>query len=154
MSRPDEERPLLNGPQRRHFEVLLAMLQDTLAKVERLASDSVPHSGGPTAFEDDLPAGFAASIRPAVADLHRLIARFSSELGLRQRAVSRARSVRALVIAEMVRLEDSTADKLHGYGAVDPRVATTIDPLLRELHALLGSILAGVGGAPRKPRER
>ena len=63
---PDEPRTLLNGPQRRHFEVLLGMLQDTLSKVERLSSEGASDAGGPVVYKEDLPAGFAASIEPAM----------------------------------------------------------------------------------------
>ncbi|HSA56522.1 MAG TPA: hypothetical protein VLE53_12515 [Gemmatimonadaceae bacterium] len=150
MSPSDEGRTLLNGSQRRHFEVLLGMLQDTLSKVERLASEGASDPGGPVVYKEDLPPGFAASIEPAMTELRHLIARFSADHGLRQRAVSRARSIRALLTAELVRIEDSTADKLRGYGAVDPELGTTIDPVLRELHALLGSILRRVDGTPEK----
>ena len=153
MSLPDEPHTLLNGPQRRHFEVLLAMLQDTLAKVERLASEAAPEAGGLVVYKEDLPPGFAASIEPMVTELRRLIARLSADLGLRRRAVSRTRSIRALLTAEMVRIEDSTADKLRGYGPIDPRVSTAVDPVLRELHALLGSILMVVDSTPMKRTE-
>lgn len=153
LSLPDEPRSLLNGPQRRHFEVLLGMLQETLSKVERLASEAAPEAGGPLVYKEDLPPEFAASIEPVVAELRRLIARLSADLGLRRRAVSRSRSIRALLTAEMVRLEDSTADKLRGYGPIDPRVGTTVDPVLRELHALLGSILRIVDSAPMQRTE-
>lgn len=126
------------------------MLQETLFKVERLAAEAAPEAGGPVVFKEDLPPGFAESIEPVVTELRGLIARLSADLGLRRRAVSRARSIRALLTAEMVRIEDSTADKLRGYGPIDPRVSTTVDPVLRELHALLGSIRVRVDSAPMK----
>lgn len=126
------------------------MLQDTLSKVERLASEGAPDAGGPVVYKEDLPPGFAASIEPELIELRRLIARFSTDHGLRQRTVSRARSIRALLTAELVRIEDSTADKLRGYGAVDPELGTTIDPVLRELHTHLRTILTRVDGTPAK----
>lgn len=45
------------------------MLQDTLSKVERLASEGAPDAGGPVVYKEDLPPEFAASIEPELAEL-------------------------------------------------------------------------------------
>jgi hypothetical protein len=58
------------------------------------------------------------------------------------------RTVRALLHAETVRLQDSLSRALKGYGALDPRAPEVIDPALRELIALLGSILRALPAQP------
>jgi hypothetical protein len=136
-----EDQPLLNEHQRRHFEVLLAGLEDTLASIEELAArtDHV-EAAGLTRYEPDLPPGFGAAIRPVLTELRARTTRLAARLGLRGQSRSVAQSIRAMLVAEMVRLEDSTSAQLRGYGAVDPRVKDVIEPELRALHALLAAI--------------
>lgn len=139
------DRPLLNEHQRRHFEVLLAGLEDSLgAIVDLVARTDHVAPTGLTRYEADLPPGFGDAIHPVLTELRAGTTRLAAELGLRGQSRSTAQSIRAIVVAEMVRLEDSTSAQLRGYGAVDPRVEDVIEPELRALHALLASINANL----------
>lgn len=137
----ESERALLNEHQRRHFEVLLARLEDALVQVERLAARDPEGSRRLTLYREDLPAGFVDAIRPALGRARELIAGLADDLRLQPRMASRARSIRALLTAGIVRVEDSGAPNLRGYGYVDPRVAHEIEPALDELRATLASVL-------------
>lgn len=53
-----------------------------------------------------------------------------------------------ILVAELVRLEDSASKGLRGYGSVDPRVEHLIDPRLQTLHILLATMLARLGHSP------
>ena len=57
----DAPGPRLNESQRRHFEVVLAKLEDTLDEIDRLAHAG-PQAQPPslTSLADDLPADFAS----------------------------------------------------------------------------------------------
>jgi len=138
---PDSTHPLLNEHQCRHFEVLLAGLEESLTFVEDLVArnDRAEHTGL-TRYASDLPPGFANSIRPVLTELRSRTTRLAAELALRGQTRSIARSIRAILVGEMVRLEDSTSAQLRGYGAVDPGVTNVIEPELNALHALLATI--------------
>lgn len=141
--------PLLNEHQRRHFEVLFAGLEESLAAIEDLITRAGrAESDGLTRYQSDLPAGFGGAIRPVLTELRARVTRLAAELDLRGQALSAAHSIRAILVAEMIRLEDSTSAQLRGYGTVDPRVADVIEPELRALHALLAS-MQGRLAAPR-----
>lgn len=116
------------------------MLERSLVEVERLSGPGLERRASLTIYADDLPAGFSEAVGPALEAARDRLGRFAAELGLRPRVVSRARSIRALLTADVVRLEDSGAANLLGYGAVDPRVEREVEPVLRELRALLLAI--------------
>jgi hypothetical protein len=125
--------PVLNENQRRHFSVLLVSLDEALARIEQLA-ESARRSWGPlTEYTDDLPPRFRAEIEPLLADLRDRVVRLSAALGTDARQMSRARSIRAMVTSATIRLEDSRARGLRGYGAVDPSVHAELDPVLDDL---------------------
>lgn len=105
---------VLNEPQRRHFAVLLGMLEETLREVERMAS------GGATA-------------------------------GLSRPSSTTCRRSLPLLITSVMRVEDSTSDKLRGYGAVHPSVARAVDPVVREIHDGLAAVAAEL--EPRRPKK-
>lgn len=132
---------LLNAHQQRHFEVLLAGLEHALDSIEDLAARADrPPSDGLTQYAPDLPPGFGGAVRPLLTQLRDRINHLAAALALRRQSRSSAQSIRAILIAEMVRLEDSTSAQLRGYGAVDPRVSSVIEPELEHLHALLASV--------------
>jgi len=142
-----QDHPLLNEHQRRHFEVLLAGLENSLAAIEDLAArtDHI-ETAGLTRYESDLPPDFGDAIRPFLTELRTRTTRLAARLGLRGQSRSVAQSIRAMLVAEMVRLEDSTSAQLRGYGAVDPRVKDVIEPELHALHTLLASIKGRLAG--------
>jgi len=150
----------LNASQRRHFEVVLAKLEATLDEVDRLAHSESPAQRPSVALlTDDLPPDFTARTA-AVSNTARVrIADLAAQLGLAPQPASRVRTVRALLVGETVRLQDSVSRALKGYGALDPRAPDVIDPAVRELIALLATMLRALdpqpdtgSGADRTPR--
>lgn len=154
MSPYDSDAPLLNEHQHRHFEVILATLEDTLVEVERLASGAPARSLHLTQYDDDLPPNLAANAQPALASARHDVARLTSQLRIRPRRLSIARSIRALLISEIVRLEDSTSRALAGYGEVNPRVARELEPALSDLRSALASIIDLLDGRTPPPIAR
>jgi hypothetical protein len=128
--------PVLNEPQRRHYEVVLASLQRALADIEALTDPGdAEESGQLTVFDRDLPGDFAGRIRFSLRTARNRIAQIVQLLNLTPRHRSRAAAVRAAITSAMLRLEDSHSYKMRGYGVVDPSVATHLDPLIDELLA-------------------
>jgi hypothetical protein len=74
----DTDRPRLNEHQRRHFEVVLAMLQNTLTEVEQLAAAAPSNADALTIHRDDLPAGFVGAIRRPIETARAGIARLAA----------------------------------------------------------------------------
>ncbi len=133
----------LNQNQRRHFEVLFARLEDSLAKIERLLFHP-DQSATLSLMEDDISPGFrnmAASELPRVrAEIERLV----TTLALKPRSVSMRRTIGATLTTEAVRLEDSFSSQLRGYGSVDESVAIALDPALDALARSLRTLSASL----------
>jgi hypothetical protein len=123
----------LNANQRRHFEVLFARLEESLAKVESLMVDQGLPDFMMSVSEDDLPPAFRKTAPPVLDQLRRDIAQLSSILDLRPRMMSRRRTISAILTAEAVRFEDSLASQMRGYGAVDSSVVQHLDPRLEDM---------------------
>ncbi|MGH7671017.1 MAG: hypothetical protein ACRENQ_16155 [Gemmatimonadaceae bacterium] len=128
-----EPHPILNENQRRHFSVLLVSLDESLARIEQLSDRDRRVWGALTAYTDDLPRRFSAAADPLIADLRGRIVELAALLGTEPRRMSRTRSIRALVTSATIRLEDSRARGLRGYGTVDPTVHEQLDPMLDDL---------------------
>lgn len=140
---------LLNAHQKRHFEVVLGMLENTLGRIEQIA-DGASSASLLTIDENDLPADFAAKAAPHLTAVRERIATLALDLELQPRRVSRRRTMRALVTAEIVRLQDSSAAQLRGYGAVDPRFAQAVAPALAEIIERLGALSSQLTVSPRQ----
>lgn len=125
--------PILNEHQRRHFAVLLVGLDEALARIEQLAERERRAWGPLTEYDDDLPPRFTGEAEPLIADLRARIVALGDLLGTSARRMSRARSIRAMVTSATIRLQDSRARGLRGYGAVDPSVHERLDPVLDDL---------------------
>jgi hypothetical protein len=130
----------LNENQRRHLSVVLTLLEEALVEIEDTAASAGTPRGALTEYADDLPPGFAERAAPRIASLRRSIAEMVEGLGLTAGVISRRGIVRAITSAEAVRIEDSTARQLRGFGTVDPRFDATIQPLLDAMHAELKAI--------------
>ena len=139
----------LNESQRRHFAVVLGKLEDTLDEVDRLARPGAQtQRRSLTLLADDLPPDFASRTASVSNTVRARIADLAAQLGVAPQPASRSRTVRALLIGETVRLQDSVSRALKGYGALDPRAPDVIDPALSELIALLGTILRALDAPP------
>ena len=143
----------LNGPQRLHFEVILASLEKALSRLELIALGR-EHSGCRlTRMDNDLPESFWECATPLVERLRAQVASLSTAMALTERHTSPKRLVRALLTSQIVRIEDSSASRLRGYGAVDPAVLGLLDPALHalqgDLHAMLDLLSHPVAGDQR-----
>ncbi len=146
--------PVLNEHQRRHFSVLLVGLDEALARIEQLADPDRQAWGPLTEYADDLPPRFAAEAHPLIADLRARILALGALLGTGSRRMSRERSIRAMVTSATIRLEDSRARGLRGYGAVDPSVHEHLDPVLDDLierFRAVGRLAAWEAAGPNPP---
>ncbi|HEY4953601.1 MAG TPA: hypothetical protein VII02_01820 [Gemmatimonadaceae bacterium] len=142
MPSPAPEAPLLNEHQHRHFEVYLSMLQDALAEIEALAAPAAGRPDGLIWYHDDLPSGFDTAILPLLVSLRESIRQLAMLLDVAPQRRSRLRLIRALATSAIVRLDDSYAEKLRGYGAVDPRAGPRINPILDQIRTDLGQLLS------------
>jgi hypothetical protein len=115
-----ERAPVLNENQRRHFEVLLSMLEESLQRIETLSS-SLSMNGRMSIVKDDLPSTFILEAEPLIASIRARIGRLAAVLELTPRTVSKRRTISALLTAAIIRIEDSSPEQLRGYGTVDPR---------------------------------
>jgi dGTP triphosphohydrolase len=134
---PSPDGPVLNENQRRHFEVVLSMLEDAVARVEALCNPELATNGVLTVVEDDLPHGAARRAQPLIESIRAQIARLASDLQLAPRRVSRRRVVQALLTSEVIRIDDSTPSQLRGYGVVDARFDAVVAPRLGEIRDTL-----------------
>ena len=139
-SRPADEN-VLNDNQRRHFEVVLSQLEAALDGIEALGRPAEPREGL-TVLDDDLPADFLGRAGPLLESLRAQIAQLAGLLGVSQIRRSRRRAVEALITAETISIDDSSAHQLRGYGDVDPRFATVVAPRLRRLRESLLALAA------------
>jgi hypothetical protein len=132
----------LNDNQRRHFEVLLTRLEDSLSTIERLlAAPPLRHL---TQLSDDVSPDFRSLAEAEIPRLRGQVERMAVALGLRPNVVSLRRIIGAALTTDSVRLQDSLSPQMRGYGAVDASVAERLDPaLLRLAESLqhLGSAL-------------
>lgn len=138
-----DDNVILNEPQRRHFEVFLAMLENALEEIEGLASLPLKSSeDSVTVYDPDLPKAFCDQARSVISSVRSRTRSLASVLKIETQHRSRVRTVRALLTAELVRLDDSYARKLRGYGRVNPRVERELDPLLDAIRSELVQLLA------------
>jgi len=121
----------LNDNQRRHFEVLLTRLEDSLATIEMLLAAPPPRHL--TQLTDDVSPGFRVLAEAEIPRLRQQVERMAAALGLRPNVVSLRRIIGAALTTDAVRVQDSLASQMRGYGAVDPSVAVRLDPALLRL---------------------
>lgn len=138
----------LNGPQRLHFEVILASLEKALSRLELIAQGREHGGCRLTRMDGDLPDAFWEGAAPIVERLRAKVASLSTAMALTERHTSAKRLVRTLMTAQLLKIEDSSSGRLHGYGAVDPAVEGRLDPALEalqlDLHAVLDLLSSGV----------
>jgi len=140
--------PVLNENQRRHFEVVLSMLEDSLTRIEALCNPASATPDVLTLVEDDLPDDVARRAQPVIESIRAQVARLASDLELAPRRLSRRRAVQALLTSEVIRIDDSARHQLRGYGAVDPRFDDVVAPRLGEIRDALMGLAHTVRGKP------
>lgn len=138
---------VLNPHQRRHFEVLLARLEESLGKVEMLLGS--PRATLPvlTVLIDDPPESFRERAVEVVRDLREQIVELARDLSVAPRTLSRSRAIAATLSAEAVRIEDSLSPQLRGYGDVHPSLSRELDPRLERIARALTALAAALRAA-------
>jgi len=134
----------LNDSQRRHYEVLFARLERTLVQLDAAARGE-DAATVLTVVEADLPPRFVEAAPPLIDEAREQLEALAQKLSLRPRSESRRRVCRALITSELNGLTDATSTRLRGFGAVDPSIATHLDPSLEQLRttvARLADLLA------------
>ena len=135
----DEGLARLNESQRRHYEVLFARLERTLVQLEAAARENDTRTVL-TVVQADLPPRFAKEAPRAIDEARQQLATLAQTLSLRPRTESRRRICRALITSELNGLTDATSTRLRGFGAVDPSIATHLDPAIEQLRATVSRI--------------
>lgn len=133
----------LNANQRRHYGILFVGLEATLAKIETAVV--APPSPAVTA---DLPRPFRDGAQPILHRIRQELRRLVQGLAIETHPMSQRQTCRALLTSEISRIEESYASHLRGYGAVDESVGTVLDPLLRDMRADLGQLVALLSVGP------
>jgi hypothetical protein len=131
---------VLNANQRRHFEVLFARFEDTLVEIDWLLTHQANDARTLTLYHDDLPRTFRKKAPAAIRHLREMIGTLSTTLDLRPRTQSRRRAIAALLTSQAVRIEDSLAPQMRGYGEIDVSASQRLDPQLRTMITQLGQL--------------
>lgn len=131
---------VVNYAQRRHFAVLIILLEESLGEIEAVAAGATNRDGLRRPAHD-LPADFDHALAEAGSRIRAHVAHLSRLLDLKAETVSDARRVQAQLMANMVRIEDSTSAKILGYGEAHPSVSLIIDPLVLAIHAELRGLV-------------
>ena len=129
----------LNESQRRHYEVLFARLERSLVELEAAARDDDARTLL-TVVQSDLPPRFAEDAPSIIDEARGQLAMIAQTLSLRPRTESRRRICRALITSDLNGLTDATSTRLRGFGAVDPSIATHLDPAIEQLRSTVSRL--------------
>jgi hypothetical protein len=129
----------LNESQRRHYEVLFAKLERSLVQLEAAAREDDSRTVL-TLVQTDLPRRFAAEAPAVIDEARQQLAALARALSLRPRTESRRRICRTLITSELNGLTDATSARLRGFGAVDPSIATHVDPAIEALRTTVSRL--------------
>ena len=132
----------LNDNQRRHFEVLLSRLEDSLGMIESILA--APRQRHLSRVEDDVPPGFRTAAASEIPAIQHQIRRLAVAMNLRPSVVSLRRIIGAVLTTDVVRIEDSLSSGLRGYGAVDATLPERLDPALLRLAGSLDRLSAAL----------
>ena len=135
----NESAARLNESQRRHYEVLFAKLERTLVALESAARGDDARTVL-TIVHSDLSQRFVQEAPATIDDARRQLAALAQALSLRPRAESRRRVCRALITSDLNGLTDATSTRLRGFGAVDPSLATHLDPAIEQLRVTVSRL--------------
>ncbi len=140
---------VLNPNQRRHFEVLLARLEESLLKIDHLLSPDARRQHTLTHIDDDVPDTYREYALPILAAARRQVVDLARRLELRPRTQSRRRTIMASLRSEVVRIEDSLSRELRGYGDVHASVPQQLDPALDDIANTLSALASALAHIPR-----
>ena len=143
----DHDGSLLNDAQRRHLEVVFAMIERGIEDLERLAAETTDEEAHLRLVSADMPVGTVPAFQRSFARVRQTIAGAAKDLGLHQRHESRRRWAQAVLLAMIIRLEDTYAGKLRGYGEVSRGLPDILDPAVDAVKQALEEAHAAVSGS-------
>jgi hypothetical protein len=138
---PGKEGPHLNASQRRSVEALLESVEAMLAQVERLLPDSGGHENSVTAVTNDLPPHFIARAPEKINEARRQIEQLADTIHLTRRRISKRRTVKGMLSAQMMRVEDITPARLRGFGEVHSSFSEQVSPALSDIRKSLQELV-------------
>jgi hypothetical protein len=103
--------------------------------------DSVASESGVTVVSNDLPAEFGVLAPAKISALRARLAGLAESLDVSRRQISKRRTVRGILSAQRVRVEDVTPARLRGYGELHPSFASETGPELKALRGELKELL-------------
>jgi hypothetical protein len=133
--------PQLNANQRRSVEALLESVEAMLTQTERLMPDTQGHDSGVTIVTNDLPPQFSREAPEKILELRAQVRELAERIELAPRRISKRRSLRGMLSAQLMRVEDVTPARLSSYGEVHPSFGEQVSPALKQIQASLRELL-------------
>jgi hypothetical protein len=121
--------PVLTDPQRGRLSAILGELREALGEARTLL-----------AHDASLAPGTRDEASQLTEQLRDQVAAALVALDLAPRAIPVNRRIRSLLLAQRIRLLDAHAEKLSGYGRVDPRLAAQLNPKIDSLLSTLAAL--------------
>jgi len=134
----------LNEHQRRHFAVILASLENALEEIVALAAHDASDGRHLTELAHDIPEGYYQRVRPAIDAIRTQLVQLAEAMQVEPHLQSKGRTIRAMLTAQINQLQDSYARTLKRYGAVDPHLASALDPRLEAIEQALTEMRAAL----------
>lgn len=130
-ARPTQVMTLLNENQKRSVSVTLRLFEERLAEIERLLT--VDERGVLYERVGRFSPGQILKMRALIEETRAVIGEMARQFDLEHVPQDPARRIAALLSVTWESLEDLYAKPLRAYGAVDPRLAESIDPFADRL---------------------
>ncbi len=119
---------MLNPWQRRAVSVTLHLVEETVARIERLLA--MPPAGVVHAMADDLPPEARQQISVLCRKAREAVAHVADEVHAEVAERSLCGTIRGDVATLWATLEDTKSEALRGYGALSPEDGAVVDELL------------------------
>lgn len=146
---PDPTGQLLSEPQRRHLEVVLGMLERLMDLIDGMGQCPRRRSTSVLAVDvADVPAETFAALEPYLEAARAQVRHLTTSLSLRPQPRSTRQRLHALLIGEMVRLDDRADRMLRGFGEMHSAVPSLLDPSLGAIREALAAMQRLVDAAP------
>lgn len=138
---PDPTDQHLSEPQRRHLEVVLGTLERLLDLIDGMAQSPRRRSTSVLAVDvADVPSKTFAALEPHLQAARAQVRHLTTNLSLRPQHRSTRQRLHALLIEEMVRLDERADRMLSGFGEMHPGVPSLLDPSLGAIREALAAM--------------
>lgn len=139
----------LAEPDGRPLEVVLDMLERLVDLIYAVAhAHRRPFTGVLTVDVQDIPPEAFAALDPYLEVVRRHVRRLTASLALRRLHRPTRQRLHALLIGEMVRLDERADGMLSGFGHINPTVPTLLDLSLGAIRGALAAMPRLVDIAP------